>query len=45
MKTAIIILLAAVFAALTANAVIFTIKLVDCLEKCLICRHIRRFAD
>lgn len=20
-------------------------KLVDCLEKCLICRHIRRFAD
>ena len=21
------------------------IKLVDCLEKCLICRHIRRFAD
>ena len=23
----------------------FTIKLVDCLEKCLICRHIRRFAD
>ena len=24
---------------------IFIIKLVDCLEKCLICRHIRRFAD
>ena len=23
----------------------FMIKLVDCLEKCLICRHIRRFAD
>lgn len=23
----------------------FFIKLVDCLEKCLICRHIRRFAD
>ena len=23
----------------------FTYKLVDCLEKCLICRHIRRFAD
>ena len=22
-----------------------SIKLVDCLEKCLICRHIRRFAD
>ena len=21
------------------------LKLVDCLEKCLICRHIRRFAD
>lgn len=21
------------------------VKLVDCLEKCLICRHIRRFAD
>lgn len=29
MKTAIIILLAAVFAALTANAVIFTIKFID----------------
>ena len=25
--------------------VYFNIKLVDCLEKCLICRHIRRFAD
>ena len=25
-------------------AYIYT-KLVDCLEKCLICRHIRRFAD
>ena len=25
--------------------VIVCIKLVDCLEKCLICRHIRRFAD
>ena len=24
---------------------IFYMKLVDCLEKCLICRHIRRFAD
>lgn len=24
---------------------IFIEKLVDCLEKCLICRHIRRFAD
>lgn len=24
---------------------IFEDKLVDCLEKCLICRHIRRFAD
>lgn len=23
----------------------FYTKLVDCLEKCLICRHIRRFAD
>ena len=23
----------------------FKQKLVDCLEKCLICRHIRRFAD
>lgn len=23
----------------------FKTKLVDCLEKCLICRHIRRFAD
>ena len=23
----------------------FKYKLVDCLEKCLICRHIRRFAD
>lgn len=23
----------------------FLEKLVDCLEKCLICRHIRRFAD
>ena len=23
----------------------FILKLVDCLEKCLICRHIRRFAD
>lgn len=23
----------------------FMNKLVDCLEKCLICRHIRRFAD
>lgn len=23
----------------------FKMKLVDCLEKCLICRHIRRFAD
>ena len=23
----------------------FKDKLVDCLEKCLICRHIRRFAD
>ena len=23
----------------------FIKKLVDCLEKCLICRHIRRFAD
>lgn len=23
----------------------FIVKLVDCLEKCLICRHIRRFAD
>ena len=23
----------------------FIMKLVDCLEKCLICRHIRRFAD
>ena len=23
----------------------FVDKLVDCLEKCLICRHIRRFAD
>ena len=23
----------------------FIEKLVDCLEKCLICRHIRRFAD
>ena len=23
----------------------FQDKLVDCLEKCLICRHIRRFAD
>ena len=23
----------------------FQKKLVDCLEKCLICRHIRRFAD
>ena len=23
----------------------FLYKLVDCLEKCLICRHIRRFAD
>lgn len=23
----------------------FVKKLVDCLEKCLICRHIRRFAD
>ena len=22
-----------------------SMKLVDCLEKCLICRHIRRFAD
>ena len=26
------------------ETVLFT-KLVDCLEKCLICRHIRRFAD
>ena len=25
--------------------IIFKSKLVDCLEKCLICRHIRRFAD
>lgn len=24
---------------------VFNSKLVDCLEKCLICRHIRRFAD
>ena len=24
---------------------VFIFKLVDCLEKCLICRHIRRFAD
>lgn len=24
---------------------LFYVKLVDCLEKCLICRHIRRFAD
>lgn len=24
---------------------ILSVKLVDCLEKCLICRHIRRFAD
>lgn len=24
---------------------VFNVKLVDCLEKCLICRHIRRFAD
>lgn len=27
------------------TACIFVNKLVDCLEKCLICRHIRRFAD
>ena len=26
------------------SSIIF-VKLVDCLEKCLICRHIRRFAD
>lgn len=26
-------------------SVVFVSKLVDCLEKCLICRHIRRFAD
>ena len=25
--------------------ILFMNKLVDCLEKCLICRHIRRFAD
>lgn len=25
--------------------ILFIYKLVDCLEKCLICRHIRRFAD
>lgn len=24
---------------------VISFKLVDCLEKCLICRHIRRFAD
>ena len=27
------------------NLVFFIIKLVDCLEKCLIYGHIRRFAD
>ena len=27
------------------NYNLFEGKLVDCLEKCLICRHIRRFAD
>ena len=27
------------------NAIRISKKLVDCLEKCLICRHIRRFAD
>ena len=27
------------------NKAEFDIKLVDCLEKCLIYRHIRRFAD
>ena len=27
------------------NYAICGVKLVDCLEKCLICRHIRRFAD
>lgn len=27
------------------NLFFFLNKLVDCLEKCLICRHIRRFAD
>ena len=27
------------------NFKMFKDKLVDCLEKCLICRHIRRFAD
>lgn len=25
--------------------ILFIFKLVDCLEKCLICRHIRRFVD
>lgn len=27
------------------NILLIYAKLVDCLEKCLICRHIRRFAD
>ena len=30
---------------LYSSAEAFYKKLVDCLEKCLICRHIRRFAD
>lgn len=29
----------------TINLPAMYMKLVDCLEKCLICRHIRRFAD
>ena len=31
--------------ALTNKNVLFGMKLVDCLEKCLIYGHIRRFAD
>ena len=30
---------------IVANIQGISMKLVDCLEKCLICRHIRRFAD
>ena len=30
---------------MSRNSKVIFPKLVDCLEKCLICRHIRRFAD
>lgn len=40
-----VILMNNVIALIVAFFIMFTYKLVDCLEKCLIYGHIRRFAD